>query len=247
MAQAPELTVVVFRSATPTSSWRTGTCWPTGPASPRCGRPPPASTRSPTTCTGSGRFPPSPSPSPSSTVAPVTPAASSPWRPTSASPDRAPSSASSRSASDPFPEETQRPAAPPGGPRVRPGDPARRRRLPRRPRGGVRLRQPCPVGRRTGAVRRRLRPAHRGLRQATITRTKALVDAESLPAEESYNASLQAVFQTSGRPTWHSPRTSARWSPSGLELIPGGHFSPYLEEFDAASSAAVGWFTQHLS
>ncbi|WP_051816270.1 hypothetical protein [Streptomyces sp. NRRL WC-3744] len=96
-------------------------------------------------------------------------------------------------------------------------------------------------------MRRRLRPAHRGLRQATITRTKALVDAESLPAEESYNASLQAVFQTSGRPTWHSPRTSARWSPSGLELIPGGHFSPYLEEFDAASSAAVGWFTQHLS
>ncbi len=35
--------------------------------------------------------------------------------------------------------------------------------------------------------------------------------------------------------------------PKRLELIPGGHFSPYLEEFDAASSAAVDWFARHLS
>jgi fermentation-respiration switch protein FrsA (DUF1100 family) len=29
--------------------------------------------------------------------------------------------------------------------------------------------------------------------------------------------------------------------------IPGGHFDPYLEQFAAARSAAVDWFTEHLS
>lgn len=34
--------------------------------------------------------------------------------------------------------------------------------------------------------------------------------------------------------------------PKRLVLLPGGHFSPYLEQFDRASSAAREWFRQHL-
>jgi hypothetical protein len=36
--------------------------------------------------------------------------------------------------------------------------------------------------------------------KTAVARTKALVDVESLPTEESYGSSLQAFFQTSGRP-----------------------------------------------
>lgn len=35
--------------------------------------------------------------------------------------------------------------------------------------------------------------------------------------------------------------------PKRLRLIPGGHFDPYLELFDTASSAALDWFREHLS
>ena len=35
--------------------------------------------------------------------------------------------------------------------------------------------------------------------------------------------------------------------PKKLELIPGGHFDPYLGQFPAASSAAVAWFRTYLS
>ncbi|MGV9349622.1 alpha/beta hydrolase [Streptomyces spiralis] len=35
--------------------------------------------------------------------------------------------------------------------------------------------------------------------------------------------------------------------PKRLALIPGGHFSPYLEEFEAASGAALDWSLTHLS
>ncbi len=34
--------------------------------------------------------------------------------------------------------------------------------------------------------------------------------------------------------------------PKKLVMIHGGHFSPYLEEFPCASSAALSWFKQHL-
>ncbi|WP_413711713.1 alpha/beta hydrolase [Rhizobium sp. Rhizsp82] len=34
--------------------------------------------------------------------------------------------------------------------------------------------------------------------------------------------------------------------PKKLVTIKGGHFDPYLDEFRAASSAAVAWFTKHL-
>lgn len=34
--------------------------------------------------------------------------------------------------------------------------------------------------------------------------------------------------------------------PKRLVLIPGGHFDPYLKEFEASSSAALAWFRQHL-
>jgi hypothetical protein len=34
--------------------------------------------------------------------------------------------------------------------------------------------------------------------------------------------------------------------PKRLRLIPGGHFDPYLAQFDAASSAALDWFSEHL-
>ncbi|MFF3307360.1 enoyl-CoA hydratase/isomerase family protein [Streptomyces sp. NPDC002952] len=39
-----------------------------------------------------------------------------------------------------------------------------------------------------------------GFDKTAVTRIKALVDVESLPTEQSYGASLQAFFQTSGRP-----------------------------------------------
>jgi cephalosporin-C deacetylase-like acetyl esterase len=35
--------------------------------------------------------------------------------------------------------------------------------------------------------------------------------------------------------------------PKRLELIPGGHFDPYLSSFTRASSAALAWFREHLS
>ncbi|MFD0147958.1 alpha/beta hydrolase [Streptomyces sp. NPDC055721] len=35
--------------------------------------------------------------------------------------------------------------------------------------------------------------------------------------------------------------------PKRLELIPGGHFDPYVTQFDAASGAAVAWFRDHLT
>ncbi|HXD05901.1 MAG TPA: alpha/beta fold hydrolase [Burkholderiaceae bacterium] len=34
--------------------------------------------------------------------------------------------------------------------------------------------------------------------------------------------------------------------PKRLVTIPGGHFDPYLSQFDAASTAAVSWFKEHL-
>ncbi|MEV6901803.1 alpha/beta fold hydrolase [Amycolatopsis sp. NPDC051372] len=34
--------------------------------------------------------------------------------------------------------------------------------------------------------------------------------------------------------------------PKGLELIPGGHFDPYVAEFARSSAAARSWFEQHL-
>ncbi|MEW1819231.1 alpha/beta fold hydrolase [Arthrobacter sp. NPDC080031] len=34
--------------------------------------------------------------------------------------------------------------------------------------------------------------------------------------------------------------------PKALKLIPGGHFDPYIKNFDVASTAAVEWFTAHL-
>jgi hypothetical protein len=34
--------------------------------------------------------------------------------------------------------------------------------------------------------------------------------------------------------------------PKKLVTIDGGHFDPYLAQFDPASTAAVSWFTQHL-
>lgn len=35
--------------------------------------------------------------------------------------------------------------------------------------------------------------------------------------------------------------------PKRLMLLPGGHFDPYVEAFDAASGAARAWFLQHLT
>ncbi|MFE7244905.1 hypothetical protein [Streptomyces sp. NPDC057580] len=35
--------------------------------------------------------------------------------------------------------------------------------------------------------------------------------------------------------------------PKRLELIPGGHFDPYVTQFDAASGAAVAWFRDQLT
>ena len=34
--------------------------------------------------------------------------------------------------------------------------------------------------------------------------------------------------------------------PKRLALIPGGHFSPYLDQFPLAAAAATGWFREHL-
>jgi fermentation-respiration switch protein FrsA (DUF1100 family) len=34
--------------------------------------------------------------------------------------------------------------------------------------------------------------------------------------------------------------------PKKLVTIPGGHFDPYLSQFDTSSTAARGWFTEHL-
>lgn len=34
--------------------------------------------------------------------------------------------------------------------------------------------------------------------------------------------------------------------PKRLVTIPGGHFDPYLSQFDTASAAAVSWFKEHL-
>ncbi|MGW2031715.1 enoyl-CoA hydratase/isomerase family protein [Streptomyces spinosus] len=66
-----------------------------------------------------------------------------------------------------------------------------------------------------------------GFDKTAITRTKALVDAESLPAEESYGASLQAFFQTSGRPeNAHRVRSlfeRGLQRPDGVELDLGRH------------------------
>ena len=36
-------------------------------------------------------------------------------------------------------------------------------------------------------------------------------------------------------------------APKKLVTIDGGHFAPYLESFGAASSAAIAWFTEHLT
>jgi fermentation-respiration switch protein FrsA (DUF1100 family) len=35
--------------------------------------------------------------------------------------------------------------------------------------------------------------------------------------------------------------------PKRLEIIPGGHFDPYLTEFDRAGAAALRWFQKHLA
>jgi fermentation-respiration switch protein FrsA (DUF1100 family) len=35
--------------------------------------------------------------------------------------------------------------------------------------------------------------------------------------------------------------------PKRLELIPGGHFDPYLSSFTQSSSAALEWFGDHLA
>src|SRR5262249_29071528 len=35
--------------------------------------------------------------------------------------------------------------------------------------------------------------------------------------------------------------------PKKLVTITGGHFDPYLQQFDTASSAARGWFAEHLT
>lgn len=34
--------------------------------------------------------------------------------------------------------------------------------------------------------------------------------------------------------------------PKRLVLLPGGHFAPYVEQFSAASAAAIAWFNEHL-
>jgi len=34
--------------------------------------------------------------------------------------------------------------------------------------------------------------------------------------------------------------------PKKLQLISGGHFDPYLSQFDTASGAAIAWFREHL-
>ena len=34
--------------------------------------------------------------------------------------------------------------------------------------------------------------------------------------------------------------------PKHLVMLPGGHFDPYDAQFEAATRAAVGWFTAHL-
>jgi fermentation-respiration switch protein FrsA (DUF1100 family) len=38
----------------------------------------------------------------------------------------------------------------------------------------------------------------------------------------------------------------ASLQPKGLVTIEGGHFAPYVEEFDTAGKAAADWFVQHL-
>ncbi|WP_222348600.1 alpha/beta hydrolase [Rhizobium leguminosarum] len=35
--------------------------------------------------------------------------------------------------------------------------------------------------------------------------------------------------------------------PKRLVLIPGGHFTPYLDQFPVAEAAATGWFCEHLT
>jgi hypothetical protein len=35
--------------------------------------------------------------------------------------------------------------------------------------------------------------------------------------------------------------------PKRLELIPGGHFHPYLSSFPQSSGAARAWFREHLT
>jgi hypothetical protein len=34
--------------------------------------------------------------------------------------------------------------------------------------------------------------------------------------------------------------------PKSLILMPGGHYTPYLEGFELASKSAIDWFSQHL-
>jgi fermentation-respiration switch protein FrsA (DUF1100 family) len=34
--------------------------------------------------------------------------------------------------------------------------------------------------------------------------------------------------------------------PKGLVKLKGGHFSPYVEDFDRSSDAALRWFMEHL-
>jgi fermentation-respiration switch protein FrsA (DUF1100 family) len=35
--------------------------------------------------------------------------------------------------------------------------------------------------------------------------------------------------------------------PKRLQLIPGGHFDPYITQFDQSSTAALAWFREHLA
>jgi hypothetical protein len=35
--------------------------------------------------------------------------------------------------------------------------------------------------------------------------------------------------------------------PKKLVTIPGGHFDPYLTQFEESSAAARAWFTEHLT
>jgi uncharacterized protein len=45
---------------------------------------------------------------------------------------------------------------------------------------------------------------------------------------------------------WPRPKDRAL-APKRLVTIRGGHFDAYVADFEAASQAAVEWFTQHLA
>lgn len=57
-----------------------------------------------------------------------------------------------------------------------------------------------------------------------------------LVAEHDHTAATDLALKAYGRAL----------EPKRLTMIKGGHFDPYLGEFDAASRAAIDWFTTHL-